>query len=45
MGGACSRDRDTRDAYRILTSLIKRPLRTPMRWEDNIKIDLGKVGD
>ena len=47
MGGACSTYRGPRGAYRVLVGKPegKRPLGKPRRrWEDNIKMDLQKVG-
>ena len=47
MGGACSTYGDTRGVYRVLVGKHdgKRPLGKPRhRWEDNIKMDLQKVG-
>jgi hypothetical protein len=47
MGGACSADGEERGVYRVLVGKPegKRPLRRPrLRWEDNIKMDLQKVG-
>jgi hypothetical protein len=43
MGGACSTNGETRNAYRILVGKPerKRPLKIPRRkWVDNIKMDL-----
>ena len=47
MGGACSAYGGRREAYRVLVGKPegKRPLRkSRRRWEDNIKMDLQKVG-
>jgi hypothetical protein len=47
MGGACSTYVEKRGAYRILMGRLegRRPLRRPRRrWENNIKMDLKKVG-
>ena len=47
MSGECSKYGDRRDVYRLLVGkpggkrLLERPRR---RWEDNIKMDLQKVG-
>jgi hypothetical protein len=46
MGGACSRNLEKRNAYRILVgkSEVKRPLGRPnRRWVDNIKMDLRPI--
>jgi hypothetical protein len=45
MGRTCSADREMRKAYQILIEKPegKKPLgRSRRRWEDNIKMDLGK---
>jgi len=47
MGGACSTYGDMRGVYRDLVGKPEgtRPLGRPtLRWEDNIKTDLQKVG-
>jgi hypothetical protein len=47
MGGACSTNGETRNAYRILVRKPegKRPLGRPRRrWVDNIKMDLREIG-
>jgi hypothetical protein len=47
MGGPCSRNVETRIAYRLLVGRPeeKRPLGRPRRrWVDNIRMDLGEVG-
>jgi hypothetical protein len=47
MGGACSTNGEKRNSYRILVGKPegKRPLGRPRcRWEDNIKMDLRKIG-
>jgi hypothetical protein len=47
MGGACCTIRERRGVYRVLVRKPegKRPLGRPRcRWEDNIKMDLRKVG-
>jgi hypothetical protein len=47
MGGACSTYGKRRGAYRVLVGKPKgkRPLGRPRRiWEDNIKMDLQRVG-
>jgi hypothetical protein len=47
MGGTCSTDGEARNAYNILVGKPegKRPLgRTRRRWEDNIRMDLRKIG-
>jgi hypothetical protein len=47
MGGACSSDGEGRGVWRVLVRKPegKRPLgRSRCRWEDNIKVDLQKVG-
>jgi len=47
IGGACSKYRERRGAYRILVGKPEgsRPLGRPRhRWEDNIKVDLQEVG-
>jgi hypothetical protein len=47
MDGACSADGEGKDVYRVLRRKPerKRPLGRPTcRWEDNIKMDLQKVG-
>jgi hypothetical protein len=47
MGGACSTNREKRNAYRILVGKPegKRPLRrSRCRCEDNIKTDLSEIG-
>jgi hypothetical protein len=47
MGGACSTYGEREDTYMVLVEKpqAKRPLRRPRRrWEDNIKMDLQKVG-
>jgi hypothetical protein len=47
MGEACSSDGEVRGVYRVLVGKPegKRPLGRPSRrWEDNIKMDLQKVG-
>ena len=47
IAGACSRCGKRRDVYRVLVGKPegKRPLRRHRhRWEDNIKMDLQKVG-
>jgi hypothetical protein len=47
MGGACSAYGERRGMYRVLVVKPegKRPLGRPRRkWEDNIKMDLQKVG-
>jgi hypothetical protein len=43
MGGACSTNKEKRNAYRILVGKPKgkRPRR---RWEDNSKTDLREIG-
>jgi hypothetical protein len=46
-GGACSTYGDRRGVYRVLVGKPegKRPLGRPRhRWEDNIKMDLQKLG-
>jgi hypothetical protein len=45
MGGVCSTNGEKRNAYRILMGKPEgmRPLGRPRRrWEDNIKMDLGR---
>jgi hypothetical protein len=47
MGGAYSMHVEKRNTYRILVGKLegKRPLGRPRhRWEDNIKLDLRKIG-
>jgi len=47
MGGACSTYGERRGIYRVLMGKPegKRPLGRPRcRWEDNIKMDLQRVG-
>jgi hypothetical protein len=47
MGGTCSTNGETRNAYRLLVGKPKgrRPLGRPRRrWVDNISMDLGEVG-
>jgi len=47
MGGACSAYAEGTGVYRVLVGKPegKRPLVRPgRRWEDNIKMDLQKVG-
>jgi hypothetical protein len=47
MGGVCSACGERRGVYRVLVGRSdgKRPLVRPRgRWEDNIKMDLQKVG-
>jgi hypothetical protein len=47
MGGACSTNREKRNASRLLVRKPerKRPLGKPnRRWMDNIRMDLGEVG-
>jgi hypothetical protein len=47
MGGACSADGEERGVYRVMVGKPegKRPLGRPRRrWEDNIKMNLQKVG-
>jgi hypothetical protein len=47
MGGACSADGEGRGVYRVLVGKHEgtRPLvRSQLRWEDNIKVDLQDVG-
>jgi hypothetical protein len=47
MGGACSTNREKRNAYTILVGKPegKRPLGRPRcRWLENIKLDLRKMG-
>jgi hypothetical protein len=47
IGGACSSDGEGRGVYSVLMGNPdgKRPLGRPWRrWEDNIKMDLQKVG-
>jgi hypothetical protein len=47
MGGPCSTNGETRNAYRFLVGKPegKRPLERPRRrWVDNIRMDLGEVG-
>ena len=47
MGGACSAYGERRGVYRVLVGKPegKRPLGRPRRrWEDNVKMDLQKVG-
>ena len=47
MGGACSTYGERRGVYRVLVGKPegKKPLCRPsLRWEDNIKLDLQKVG-
>jgi hypothetical protein len=47
MGGACGAYRERRGVYRVLVGKPegKRPLgRLRRRWENNIKMDLQKVG-
>jgi hypothetical protein len=47
MGGACSSDGESRGVYMVLVGKPegKRPLGiTRRRWEDNIMMDLKKVG-
>jgi hypothetical protein len=47
MGGACSADGKERCVYRVFVGKPegKRPLGRPRRrWEDNIRMDLQKVG-
>jgi hypothetical protein len=47
VGGACSTNGEKRSAYRILVgkSEGKGPLGRPRRrWEDNIKMDLRRIG-
>jgi hypothetical protein len=46
MGGACSRNGENRNAYRILVGKPKekRPLGRPRRrWKDNIRMDLKRI--
>jgi hypothetical protein len=46
LGGHVARMGEKRNAYRILVrkSEEKRPLGRPrLRWEDNIKMDLGNI--
>jgi hypothetical protein len=47
MGGACGEHEEIRNAYTICDGIpeTKRPLGRPRRrWEDNIKMDLDKMG-
>jgi hypothetical protein len=47
MGGACSTDGESKGVYRVMVGkpVGMRPLGRPRRrWEDNIKMDLQKVG-
>jgi hypothetical protein len=47
MGRECSTHGEKKIAYRILVGKTegKRPLRRPrLSWEDNIKMDLEKIG-
>ena len=47
MGGACSAYGERRGVYKVLVGKpeVKRPLgRARGRWEDNIKMDIQKVG-
>ena len=47
MGGACSAYGEKRGKYRVLVGKPegrRPPGRTRRRWEDNIKMDLQKVG-
>jgi hypothetical protein len=47
MGKMCSMHGKLRNAYKILVwkAEVKRPLVRPRcRWEDNIKLDLRKIG-
>jgi hypothetical protein len=47
MGGTCSKNREKRNAYRILVGKPegKRPSGiTIRRWEDNIKMDVRDIG-
>jgi len=47
MGWACNTYRERRGVYRVLVGKPeeKRPLETSRcRWEDNVKMDLQKVG-
>ena len=47
IGGTCSAHGERRGVYRVLVGkpLGKRPFGRPRhRWEDNIKMDLQKVG-
>jgi hypothetical protein len=47
MGGACGSHGKVRDAYNILVGRPegRKPLGRPrLRWEDNIKMDLGEIG-
>jgi hypothetical protein len=46
MGGACSRNGEKRNTYRLLVEKPegKRPLLRPRRiWLDNIRVDFGEV--
>jgi hypothetical protein len=46
MGGACSTNREKRDAFRLLVEKPegKAPLgRSRRRWVDNIRMDLGGI--
>jgi hypothetical protein len=42
MGGSCSTNGEKRNAYRLLVG--KPEGKRPLRWVDNIRMDLGKVG-
>jgi hypothetical protein len=46
MGGSCSRYGERRGVFRVLVGKPegKRPLWRRRRWEDNIKMDLQRVG-
>jgi hypothetical protein len=47
MGGACSKNGEKRNVYRLLVGKPegRRPLRRPRRkWVDNIRMDLVDVG-
>jgi hypothetical protein len=47
VGGTCGTHGEGRDVYRVLVGRPegKRPLRRPRhRWEDNIKMDVRKIG-
>jgi hypothetical protein len=47
MGRGCSSNGEKMNAYRILVGMPegKRPLGRPgLRWDDNIKMDLGEMG-